>query len=130
MTKIVHKDLSYKVNGLLFETHGELGQYKNEKQHADYFENLLKREDVKYEREYRFDDQQYGSKKVRCICDFIIEGKIILEFKAKDFISKKDYYQIKRYLVTLNLELGVIVNFRAHRLSPKRVLNSDFLKLN
>jgi len=61
---------------------------------------------------------------VRCICDFIIDDKIIIEFKAKNFITKEDYYQAKRYLVTLNLELAIIVNFRQYRLSPKRVLNS------
>lgn len=51
MDKILHKDLSYKINGLLFKTHKELGQFRNEKQYADYFESLLKREGIKYERE-------------------------------------------------------------------------------
>ncbi len=124
MKNILHKDLCYKINGLLFKVHKELGHYKNEKQYADYFENLLKENNVGYDREYRFTDQQYGSKQARCVCDFIIEGKIILEFKTKNFINNEDYYQTKRYLETLNLELGIIVNFRQLRLSPKRVLNS------
>jgi len=36
MDKVVHKRLSYKITGLLFETHKELGQYRNEKQYADF----------------------------------------------------------------------------------------------
>ncbi len=128
MDKVVHKELSYKITGLLFKTHQELGHYRNEKQYADYFEKLLVKEGIKYIREYKFVDHQYGKDIIRCICDFIIEDKIILEFKATSFITKKDYYQMKRYLVTLNLQLGIIVNFRQYRLSPKRVLNSNFLK--
>ena len=106
-----------------------MGRYRNEKQYADYFEKLLEKANIKYEREYRFNDQQYGKEKIRCICDFIIEDVIILEFKAKDFIEKKDHYQTKRYLITLNLELAIIINFRDKRLMPKRVLNGDLLKI-
>ncbi|MCK4554540.1 GxxExxY protein [Candidatus Parcubacteria bacterium] len=130
MDKVVHKELSYKINGLLFKTHRELARYKSEKQYGDYFEDLLIKEGMKYVREYRFIDLQDSQGKTRCICDFIIEDKIILEFKTKNFITKEDYYQAKRYLTTLKLQLAVIVNFRQYRLSPKRVLNSDFLKHN
>jgi len=126
MEKIVHKQLSYKITGLLFKTHKDLGRFRNEKQYADYFDDLLRRKGIKYVREYKFEDHQYGKGKTRCVRDFIIEDKIILEFKAKDYITKNDYYQTKRYLVTLNLKLAIIVNFRQYRLSPKRILNSDY----
>jgi GxxExxY protein len=92
MEKILYKDLSYRLTGFLFKVHKELGHYHNEKQYADYFEKLLKEFDIKYIREFRFDDQQYGKEKIRCICDFIVDDKIILEFKAKNFITKEDYY--------------------------------------
>ena len=121
--KVLYKELSYKINGFVFKFHKELGRYRNEKQYCDYFEKLLKQEKIRYVREYQFIDNQYGLNKIRCICDFIIDDKIIVEFKAKNFISKEDYYQAKRYLVTLNLELAIVVNFRQYRLSPKRILN-------
>lgn len=31
MNKVLHKELSYKINGLLFVTHRELGRYRDEK---------------------------------------------------------------------------------------------------
>lgn len=40
--KVVYKELSYKINGLLFKVHKDLGRYRNEKQYGDYFEQLLK----------------------------------------------------------------------------------------
>ena len=128
--KIIYKDLSYKINGLLFNVHKNLGIYKKEKQYGDYLEYLLREEDIKYIREYKFEDKKYGNDKIRCICDFIIDDKIILELKAKNFINKEDYYQVKRYLTTLDLLLGILINFRQYRLTPKRVLNSDYLKTN
>ena len=130
MDKVVYKELSYKITGLLFKTHQDLGCYRNEKQCADYFEGLLQKQGIKYVREYRFEDNQYGQGKTRCVCDFIIENKIVLEFKTVDYITKKDYYQVKRYLITLNLKLALIVNFRQKRLSPKRVLNSEYYNNN
>jgi len=60
--------------------------------------------------------------------DFIIENKIIIDIKAKKFITKEDYYQMLRYLKGANLELGIIYNFRNTYLKPKRVLNSAFKK--
>lgn len=56
--------------------------------------------------------------------DFLIDGKIVVELKAKNFVTKEDYYQTQRYLKALNLKLGLIVNFRDSHLKPKRVLNS------
>jgi GxxExxY protein len=126
MEGIIYKDLSYKITGLFFKTQKELGCFRNEKQYSDYFEKLLIKESIKYSREHRFEDYQFGKEVVRCICDFIIDDKIILEFKAKDFISKEDYYQAKRYLATLNLKLAIIVNFRQRTLYPKRVLNNIY----
>ncbi|MFH1822094.1 MAG: GxxExxY protein, partial [Patescibacteria group bacterium] len=54
----------------------------------------------------------------------------ILEFKTKDFITKEDYFQVKRYLITLNLKLALLVNFRQKRLVPKRILNKEYTNDN
>lgn len=54
--KIAYKELSYKITGLLFKAHKNLGLYRNEKQYADYFEKLLTQDNIKYNREYRFND--------------------------------------------------------------------------
>jgi GxxExxY protein len=124
--KIIYKELSYKINGLLFKVHKDLGCYRNEKQFADYFEKLLQENNFEYVREYRFVDHQYGLGNVRCVIDFIIAGKIILEFKVKNFLTTEDYYQIQRYLLTLNLRLGILVNFRQHHLTPKRIVNKYY----
>ncbi|MDD4333290.1 MAG: GxxExxY protein [Patescibacteria group bacterium] len=128
MEKVIYKELSYKINGLLYKVHNDLGRYRNEKQYGDYFEELLKQVGYNYLREYKLDISFTGEKNGRNICDFIIEGKIIVELKAKIFITQEDYFQLKRYLSCSRLHLGILVNFRQHHLSIKRVINNELLQ--
>jgi GxxExxY protein len=124
---ILHKELSYKIYGLLFETQNILGRFKNEKQYGDYFEFLLQKNKIKYLRESVLDPSFMGEKKRRNICDFIIEDKIIIEFKTMSFLDKDAYFQLKRYLSCRKIDLGILVNFRQKYLVPKRVLNGELL---
>ena len=123
MGKIIFSELSFKINGILFKTHNNLGKYCNEKQYADYIEKLLKESSLKYEREKIIPPGFEGEKIGRNKIDFLIEDEIVLEIKSKKLISKNDYYQTKRYLVALNKKLGILVNFRANYIYPKRILN-------
>jgi GxxExxY protein len=127
LDKVVHKRLSYKITGLLYKTHNDLGRYKNEKQYCDYFEELLKKEGINYKRECRLDMSFSGEKEGRNICDFIVANKIILEFKTKKFLTREDYFQVKRYLSCTGLNLAILVNFRQKYLTPKRILNNELL---
>jgi len=121
--KLIYPELSYEINGILFEVHNDLGRFCNELQYGDAIEKLLKEKNVKYSREQilekSFDSEKAGRNKV----DFLIEDKIILEIKAKRFIVKDDYYQTKRYLISSKTKLGLLVNFRDKYLRPRRVLN-------
>lgn len=43
---VLYPDLSYTINGILFSTHNELGQYAREKQYGDVIAELLKKTDT------------------------------------------------------------------------------------
>ena len=122
--KIIYPDLSYQICGLCFDAHNNLGRYRNEKQYGDFLENLLKEQKLDYKRESPLPPSFKGELNRRNIPDFIIEDKIILDLKAKPFINKEDYYQMKRYLASFNKKLGLVVNFRDKYLRPKRIINS------
>lgn len=123
MTQIIYKDLSYRINGLLFKVHNELGRYCREKQYGDALDKLLTQEKIKFEREkelpIKLVDNQHTNK-----VDFVIEDKILLDLKAKPLVSKEDYIQINRYLDASGYNLGIIVNFRNKYLKPIRVIRS------
>jgi GxxExxY protein len=118
---LIYPDLSYKITGLLFVVHNTLGRYSREKQYSDVFEDLLREKGIVYKREYKIG-------KSGNIADFIIEDKIVIECKAKQAISKDDYFQTQRYLQTTGYKLGLIVNFRNRFLKPKRVIRTDIPK--
>ncbi len=123
--KLVEPELSYKITGLCFQIQKELGRFCRETQYCDQLEKLLKLVGINYRREIELQNVQALSPKGNK-ADFIIEEKIILDAKAKNFITKEDYIQMQRYLKGADLELGLIVNFRSVYLKPKRVLNYDY----
>lgn len=122
---ILHPELSYKICGLCFTIHNNLGRFKNENQYADALEILLKENNISYVREKSLPISFQGERQRRNIPDFIIEDKIIVDLKAKRITTKEDYFQVKRYLDSYKKELGIIVNFRQKYIYPKRVLNKN-----
>jgi GxxExxY protein len=114
--KIIYPELSYKLVGLFYKIHNDLGRYSREKQYSNAIEKIFRISNINYEREKRIDN--FGN-----IVDFVIEDKILIEVKAKPFITREDYYQVKRYLISSKLKLGLLVNFRNRYLKPNRVLN-------
>ena len=107
MTRIIHPQLSYNINGCCFRAAKKLDT------------------DIKYLREYQLDKLPEVERKGNRV-DFFVENTIILDVKAKKFITKEDYYQMLRYLESANLELGLIVNFRSTFIKPKRVVNNRY----
>jgi len=87
--KVIYPELSYKLTGILFSIHNELGRYYKEKQYQDIFEVKLQKANIKYEREKKLpiSPEIIGNQ-----IDFCIENKILVEFKAKKFLTKEDYY--------------------------------------
>lgn len=127
MKKLLYQDLTYKINGLCFKVHRKLGRFCRERQYGDELEILLKESGLKYKREHDLKKINKLSPEGNKV-DFIVEGIIILDIKTKKFITKEDYFQMLRYLEAVNLELGIIINFRNTYLKPKRILNSKFKK--
>ena len=55
--------------------------------------------------------------------DFVIDNKILLEFKRVNFIHYNDVKQVLRYLDATGLKLGIIINFKLNKLQYKRIVN-------
>ncbi len=125
--KVVYLELSYRICGLCFSIHNNLGRYRNEKQYADALEQSLKESNIPYARELALPESFAGEKSHRNIIDFIIDDKVIVELKSREAVLKEDYMQTMRYLVSYNKKLGLVFNFRQKYLRPKRVLNSKYV---
>ncbi|HVY67452.1 MAG TPA: GxxExxY protein [Patescibacteria group bacterium] len=117
-SKLLYKDLSYAVVGVLISAHNEPGPYGKEKQYAGAVKKIFKAKGISYIRELRVGDN--GN-----ILEMVVEDKIALEFKAKRITTKEDYYQVQRYLQATGLKLALLVNFRDKLIKPKRILRIE-----
>ena len=113
--KVIYPELSYKLIGILFNTHKELGSYAREKQYADLIEKKLKESNLLYKRELAIANT--GN-----ILDFLIDKKIILELKSVREVTSEHYRQIQNYLQQTKIKLGILVNFRSASLKPSRII--------
>ena len=51
MGRIIYPNLCFKINGILFKTHNQLGKFCSEKQYCDLIEKFLKESSLLFERE-------------------------------------------------------------------------------
>ena len=123
---IYFPELSYKLNGLFFKVGKEMGKFRSERQYCDYIAELLNENEIKFIREKDLKNIFNNIELKGNIPDFIVDNSIIVDAKHKAFLTKNDYYQMMRYLEIANLPLGILVNFRAHHISPKRIINPNF----
>jgi GxxExxY protein len=125
---IIFKDLSYKIIGILYEIHKQLGTTFKEEHYKQAIKSFLQKEKIPFitEKIIKLETDKFSVEGIRA--DFIIDNKILLEIKAKPAITKEDIRQVYRYLIASQLPLGIIVNFRSKKLIFKRILNPSVLK--
>lgn len=124
MGKLIYPELSYRIIGILFEVHTALGNRYQEKYYQRAVEVKLRKEKIPYTREIAVDLMMDGEKIGKYFLDFLIDGKIIVELKAKPTFTKSDFQQVLAYLKAADLRLGILVNFYGNSLEYRRILNS------
>jgi len=123
--KVIYQKLSYKIVGVLFKVHGELGGRYQEKYYQRAIEEELKKSNIRYKKEISV-DLKYNNKKIgKYILDFLIENRIILEIKTVPKLHPEDFRQVLAYLKAKNIKLGILANFRGSKLVFKRILNTE-----
>lgn len=127
MPKIIQKELSYKIMGILFSVQNQLGNRYQEKYYQRAIEQGLKDNNLKFQKEIAVDLKFNGKKIGKYFLDFLIENAIILEVKTVPCFRPKDFRQVLAYLVSSNIELGILANFRTDSISYKRIINSKYI---
>ncbi len=121
--KVIYKELSYQIVGILYEVYNSLGYGYLEKYYEKAIEKCFIDIHVKYKRQAPYKVIFHGEIIGRNYVDFIVEDKIVLELKRGDHFSKSNIEQIKGYLAVTNLKLAILAHFTSHGVKIFRVFN-------
>ena len=112
---------SYQIRGACFDVYKAFGGAFKEKVVDRSLTKALEKRDLKVEDQKRIDIYFEGEKVGLYIPDKIVNQSIILEVKAKSFLTKQDIDQFWKYLKGSQYKLGFLINF-GPKLEIKRIV--------
>ena len=119
----LHEDLSYKIRGACFNVHNTLGGGHKEGIYQKALAIEFEKSGIKFEREksltISYENENIGVYRP----DFIVNGEIVLELKAVDFMPKDYEVQLIHYLKSTKLPLGFLINFGPKKVDIRRRVN-------
>ena len=125
MEDYLHKEETFKIIGILFEVHKNLGKGFSEIVYKDAIEFEFNENKVPFEREKEFSvNYKNTTLKHKFYADFVVFNKIILEIKTVDCFNNSHYNQCLNYLRVSNNELALLVNFNSISLEYKRIVRT------
>lgn len=122
MPEIIHKELSYKIIGIMYDIYNNLGSGYQEKYYQNAIRMALEREGIPFLQQVRADLDYKGKFIGRYYLDFIIDYKMVLEIKVSSNFSRKDIRQVLCYLKKSGLDLGILASFGNESLKFKRII--------
>jgi GxxExxY protein len=127
MVELLEKELSYKIQGCVFDVSNKYGKGLKEIIYQKALEEELDREGISFESQRRINIYSFDSGKIlgTYIPDFLIGNKVILEIKASNFTTKQDLEQQRSYLRVSEYEIGYLVNFCTEKLYIKRSIYTN-----
>jgi GxxExxY protein len=123
-TNLVHKELSYKVHGILLQVRNELGPMLSETFYREATRIALVQAGIRCEVEKSFTVTYQGTQVGLYAVDLWVEdGKILLELKVASAILPLHKAQAISYLKVTNADLAIIANFGTPSFVTERLPN-------
>jgi len=122
--ELIHKELSYEIVGGLFDVHNAVGAGLREESHQDAYTRWLGANDIPFVAKpaTRRPVIYKGREADTLEPDFDIDGKIILELKAKrEGLAPSDEAQTLNYVKLWGCRLGILANMAVNEVKPKRL---------
>ncbi len=124
MSKIIYPDLSYSVQGALYEVYNALRyQELSESGWEKALMIALADRGVPAERQAEYELRYKGYRIGRFFPDVVADGKLLLELKVADRLLPIDVAQVLTYLKVTGLKLGILVNFGKNAVEIQRIPN-------
>lgn len=120
---IVEEELTYKIIGCGLTVYNELGSGRLEKIYQKALSVSLEKAGLKFKEEVALPVYFSGVKVGTGRADLIVEEKVIVELKRTNFFNPADFAQLKNYLCSKDLQVGLMFRFASDRLIYRRVVN-------
>lgn len=120
--KLIYADLTYKIRACIFAVYNELGHGHKEQVYQKALAKELEEENIPFKREVNLKVKYKGNSVGNYRPDFVIDGRVIIETKAVDFMPKSYKQQLVHYLKSTDIKLGLLVNFGKPKLEIKRLV--------
>jgi GxxExxY protein len=121
-----YEELTHKIIGCAMRVHSALGNGFQEVIYQRAMEIEMADSGISFSREYEmpvyYKNQQIGTRRV----DFLVEENISVELKAIINLEDVHLAQAINYLEAYDLEVGLLINFRAKSLGFKRLNTKKF----
>ena len=126
-TRILEKELSYKIQGAFFEVSKKYGKGLKEKIYQEALSEEFAKQNLGFEPQKRIDIYSLDTGKVlgTYVPDFVIENKIIIEIKSSNFTTRSDIDQQRSYLRASSFEIAYLVNFSTPKLDIRRSIYTN-----
>jgi len=111
MVELLYKQESYRIRGSCFELYKELGCGHKEVVYQRGLIEKLKRKELSLETEKHLPVIVEGKRVGIYVPDIVANGSIMIEVKAKVYITQQDIRQFWQYLRSTPYKLGFLVNF-------------------
>ena len=113
-------DITYKINGAIFEVNRELGSGFLEKVYENALKVEIKNRGLQAENQVPIEVKYKGSTVGQYLADIIVENQVIIELKAIESLQKIHEAQILNYLKATGFKIGLLVNFTHPKAIIKR----------
>ncbi len=123
-TDYIYKDLTYKIIGILYEVHKELGAVHKEIIYHKAVAIALDNRKIPFSEEKSIDVKYKGKKIGVYRPDFIIDDKVILEIKVAPAITKAMRDQVYYYAKGTRYKLVLLANFGTSKVGIKRLIHT------
>jgi GxxExxY protein len=123
--ELLHGELTERIIGVYFDVYSELAFGFLERVCQTAIVIALRQDGLKVEQNVSFAvwfrEQLIGN----FVADIVVEGKVLLEIKAKSALIAFDEAQAINYLRASRLEVALILNFGPKREHRRRILTND-----
>ena len=120
---LVHKELCFKIVGILLAVYNELGYGHLEKVYQKAIALALAKAGLKFVEQLYAPIIFEGKIVGKNYFDFLIEDSVVLEIKKGDYFVKSHIDQVYQYLIARNLQLGILAYFAPRTVHWKRIVN-------